>query len=65
MRLSPSLSLRAAILIFGLAALALTLITAHDSAIYRTEAEEACAELGGRMDWPARRCKNMTRSPKP
>lgn len=65
MRLSPSLSLRAAMLITGMAAITIALITAHDSAIYRIEAEEACAELGGRMDWNARRCKGMTRKPAP
>ena len=65
MRLSPALSLRAAMLITGMAAIAIALIAAHDSAIYRIEAEEACAELGGKMDWAARRCKGMTRKPVP
>ena len=52
-------------LITGMAAIAIALIAAHDSAIYRIEAEEACAELGGKMDWAARRCKGMTRKPVP
>jgi len=61
----PSHTFRTAVLLFSTAVVFLVLVTAYDSAIYRIEAEEACAELGGKMDWSIRRCKNMTRSPKP